>query len=318
MSSTGQTRRRRDKKSPTRRRTRLSPLRLAKMLRKTSLEKARKEFEELKRRECREEELAGLARVGLAALDHFFLAQRLKARTRKGLSFWEAMNDPVEIRKLRGIVRRWGRDKEGGARTSETARLYYAFQLWYGTINQFRPAFAKWVYCDLGVQRGVLDFSAGWGGRCLSAMAMGVPYYGFDANKELRGGYARMVRSIGGDDTRVEMKFGPSEDVDFQKYRGKYDLVFTSPPYFTIEQYRGMPRYGSKEGFLDVFFRPVVRGVWKNLVRGGRMALNMTEEMYVAIQEELPPLEKTMKMPIQSRGGKKGGGSELVYVWKKY
>jgi|AntAceMinimDraft_6_1070360.scaffolds.fasta_scaffold00145_31 hypothetical protein len=306
---------------------RVSPTQLAKMVRVTSLEKARKGFTDLRRRECREEELAGLARVGLPALDHFFLAQRLKARTRKGLSFWEAMNDPAEVRKLRGVVRRWGRDKKGGKGTSETTRLYYAFQLWYGTINQFRPAFAKWVYCSLGTRRGVLDFSAGWGGRCLAAMAMGVPYYGFDANQELRGGYSRMVRALGDEgpgsdgsgDERVTMTFGPSEDVDFSKYRGKYDLVFTSPPYFTIEQYRGMPRYGSREGFLEKFFRPVVRGVWANLVRGGRMALNMPEEMYETIRGDLPKIETTMRMPIQSRTGASGGegASELVYVWLK-
>ena len=305
-----------------------TPTQLAAMVRKTSLDKARKGFEDLRNRECREEDLTGLTRVGLAALDHFFLAQRLKARTRKGISFWEAMNDAEEVRKMRGVVRRWGREKKGGKGTSETARLYYAFQLWYGTINQFRPAFAKWIYCTLGVKRGVLDFSSGWGGRCLAAMAMGVPYYGFDANRELRGGYSRMVRALGGSgsgldgsgDAQVTMTFGPSEDVDFTKYRGKYDLVFTSPPYFTIEQYRGMPEYGSREGFLEKFFRPVVRGVWENLVRGGRMALNMPEEMYEAVREELPSIERVIEMPIQSRGGgmgKGGGASELVYVWNK-
>jgi hypothetical protein len=299
------------------------------MVRKTSLDKARKGFEDLRSRECREEDLAGLTRVGLPALDHFFLAQRLKARTRTGISFWEAMNDAEKVRKMRSVVRRWGRDKKGGKGTSETARLYYAFQLWYGTINQFRPAFAKWIYCTLGVKRGVLDFSSGWGGRCLAAMAMGVPYYGFDANRELRGGYSRMVRALGGSgsgldgsgDAQVTMTFGPSETVNFRDFRGKYDLVFTSPPYFTIEQYRGMPEYGSREGFLEKFFRPVVRGVWDNLVSGGRMALNMPVEMYEAIRDDLPPLEQTLTMPIQSRGGGTkgdgGGASELVYVWNK-
>jgi len=307
----------------------VSPTQLAKMVRVTSLEKARKGFEDLRSRECRKEDLAGLTRVGLATLDHFFLAQRLKARTRKGISFWEAMNDDGEVRKMRGVVRRWGRDKKGGKGTSETARLYYAFQLWYGTINQFRPAFAKWIYCELGARRGVLDFSSGWGGRCLAAMALGVPYYGFDANRELRGGYSRMVRALGGSgsgldgsgDARVTMTFGPSEAVDFREFRGTYDLVFTSPPYFTIEQYRGMPEYGSREGFLEKFFRPVVRGVWENLVRGGRMALNMPEEMYDAVRGDLPAIERVITMPIQSRGsgmmGGGGGASELVYVWRK-
>jgi hypothetical protein len=287
------------------------------MIRSISIEKAKKSYNSLVEYECDDTKLGGLVRVGLPTLDYFLLSQRLKVRTKRGISFWEAMNDSVKVKKLREIVKRWNRDKKGGKGTTETSRLYYAFQLWYGTVNQFRPAFAKLLYCELGAKRGILDFSSGWGGRCLAAMSLGIPYYGFDANKELRGGYTKMIKSLGDKDTKVEMKWGPSENVDFKQYRGKYDLICTSPPYFTLEQYRGMPKYGSQQGFLDIFFKPVVKNVWKHLIRGGRMALNMPVEMYDAIKDELPKIEKTIQMPIQSRGGKQGGSSELVYIWHK-
>jgi hypothetical protein len=52
---------------------------------------------------------------------------------------------------------------------------YQVFQLYWGSINQFRPTVAKWVYTTLKAKTGILDFSAGWGGRCLAAMSMGIP-----------------------------------------------------------------------------------------------------------------------------------------------
>jgi hypothetical protein len=290
------------------------PTKVAKALRTISVQKAKDDFIDLSERECRLKDLSGLIRLGLPTLDYFFLHHRIQASTRSGLSFYDAITNPEQIHKMKTIAKRWGRDKYG---TNEVARLYQVFQLWYGTINQFRPAFAKYIYCTLGAKIGILDFSSGWGGRCLAAMSMNIPYYGFDANYELKGAYSHMKRILTKDRANIQMKFGPSENVDFRKYRGKYDLVFTSPPYFTIEQYRRMPDYGSKEGFLNIFFRPVVKNVWANLVKNGHLALNMPAEMYDAVKHLLPPLHRTINMPIQSRSGKSGGAKELVYIWKK-
>jgi 16S rRNA G966 N2-methylase RsmD len=203
---------------------------------------------------------------------------------------------------------------------------YNLFQLYYGSINQFRPAEAKRLYCRLEPKVGILDFSAGWGGRCLAAIAYGVPYIGIDANTNLKKSYEQMINALDAS-TKVHLLFQPSETVDFSKY--KYDLVFTSPPYFMIEEYEKMPQYGSKEGFLDKFFRPVVTNVWKNLQSPGYMALNMPKEMYDSVKDLLPPLHKRLRLPVMSRHPtnaakrrqigetEQGARSEGIYVWKK-
>ena len=96
-----------------------------------------------------------------------------------------------------------------------------------------------------------------------------------------------------------------------------------------IEEYEKMPQYGSKEGFLDKFFRPVVLSAWKNLKSPGYMALNMPKEMYDSIKDLLPALHKRMQLTVANRHprnaargekiGKvdKGGRSEGIYIWKK-
>jgi hypothetical protein len=95
-------------------------------------------------------------------------------------SDFDAIRDPAKVRFLEDLAAKYKKRKQPNLQD-----LYSVFQLWYGTINQFRPTAAKWVYCTLGAKKGILDFSAGWGGRALAAMSLGIPYTGFDANKNL-------------------------------------------------------------------------------------------------------------------------------------
>lgn len=299
---------------------------LAKRLRPITREEVLKSYEDLKTYPCED---PGLSRVGTKTLDAFFFQHRLKAKTKAHISFYDATRDPKIMRHLSELVVRY-KKKPLSAYKSRDDLLraqYAAFQLWYGTINQFRPAAAKWVYCQLKPRVGILDFSAGWGGRALAAMSMGIPYYGFDANVNMRTAYQRMIAAVNPEGAApIQMRFQPSETVDFSKY--KYDLVFTSPPYFMLEEYEEMPAYTDKKNFLNRFFVPVIRGVWRHLIRGGHMALNMPEEMYEAVKDLLPPLHHTILLPLHNRhptNAVRGHGlgvedkerSEFIYVWKK-
>ena len=263
-------------------------------------------------------------RIGLKALDYFFFHHRIKAKT-KHISFYEAIKDKEYITHLNELVVRYKKkelneyDKIGLLKAQ-----YQVFQLYYGTVNQFRPMIAKWIYHTLNPKVAILDYSSGWGGRCIAAMSMGIPYIGIDANKKLEKSYERMIKIEPTADVR--MIFKPSENVDFSKF--KYDLIFTSPPYFMIEEYEKMPAYKSKQGFLDKFFIPVTLHSWNNLLPGGNMALNIPEEMYDAIKDLLPKIKKTFMLPLSNRhpvntskrqklGKQDKERHELIYVWHK-
>lgn len=266
-------------------------------------------------------------RMGLPTLDYFFLHHRLKTKVKSHLSFYEAMKDPKKRKQLAELGARYTKKvKKDNTKEGRIRVQYQAFKLYYGTVNQFRPIVAKWVYLHFK-PKGILDFSAGWGGRALAAMSLGIPYIGIDANKKLAPSYRQMIAALE-PDSSVELHFQPAETVDFSKFQGKYDLVFTSPPYFMLEEYEKMPAYKTKEGFLRIFFIPTVLAAWKYLPRGGHLALNMPKEMYDAIRHELPPLHETIKMPIANRhprnvSRKQEFGqidkerSELIYVWRK-
>ena len=293
---------------------------IAKDLREITKKDAIESYQELKQDVKTEPDFS---RVGLKALDFFFLHHRIKAKT-KGISFYEAVKDKEERSHLNKLVVKYKKKTlKNYDKTGLLKAQYQVFQLYWGSINQFRPTIAQWIYHTLK-PKGILDFSAGWGGRCLAAMSMGIPYIGVDANTKLETSYRHLTELDPTAD--VKMIFKPSEQVDFSKY--DYDLVFTSPPYFMIERYEKMPAYKSKQAFLDNFFIPVALNAWKHLKRGGNMALNIPEDMYEAVKPLLPKVKHHLLLPLSNRhptnakkvqqlGKEDKERNEIIYVWHK-
>jgi hypothetical protein len=288
---------------------------IAKRLRPIDINEVAEDYKKLQDFSCRTQTFS---RVGLKVLDKFFLHKRLATKTKHHISFLNAMKNQktwkyvkAKTRKIKQITQKNKADPNRLLR-----KEYDVFQLYYGTINQFRPAVAKWLYCKLGAT-SILDFSAGWGGRCLAAMSLGIPYIGIDSNKTLAPSYKKLINVDPKAD--VTMIFKPSETVDFTKY--SYDLVFTSPPYFMLEEYARMPEYGSKEGFIEKFFLPVCKKAWASLKQGGHMALNMPEEMFKAIKDAIPVKVQKISMKLQDRHATLSltgsASSEYIYVWRK-
>lgn len=297
---------------------------IARVIRNVTKEQAIRSYTTLKEMPCKKDLEGG--RAGLQALDFLFFHHRIKAKTKRHLSFYDAMKSPEKVRHLNELIKKYKKVSAGDLTPSDLLKNQYSvFQLYYGTINQFRPVAAKWVYCQLKPKVGILDFSAGWGGRCMAAMSMGIPYIGIDANSKLETAYNKMI-SLYEPDAKVKLFFQPSESFDFSKHR--YDLIFTSPPYFKLEEYEKMPEYPTKQAFLDRFFIPVVLNSWQHLLPGGTMALNMPEEMYDAIQSLLPRIQKKLVLPLSSRHPRAAAlkttlrkndapRGEYIYVWHK-
>jgi len=226
----------------------------AKKLRDISLSEARESYQKLKDTEPTHPDLR---RMGLPTLDYFFFHHRLKTKTRSHLSFVEVMKDPKRRKHLVELTERYQKKPRSEFTPEEFFKKQYkAFQLYYGSVNQFHPIVAKWVYLRFKPKHGILDFSAGWGGRLLAAMSLGIPYTGIDANTKLEASYRRMVQTLEPDlpHGQVQLVFQPSETVDFSRFT--YDLIFTSPPYFMLEEYEKMPTYTSKANFLERFLSP--------------------------------------------------------------
>ena len=272
---------------------------LAKSIRNISKKEAIQSYEDLKKWEGN----PGLGRAGLKTLDYYFFHNRLKTKT-KNISFYDAMKDPSSVKHLYSLSKKY---KKKGKNTQKNR--YSVFQLYYGSVNQFRPVVAKWIYETLK-PASILDFSAGWGGRCLAAISLNIPYTGIDTNLQLKKGYADMIHTFQG---KAHILFQPAEQVDYSKLN--YDLCFTSPPYYTIEKYEHMPSYPTKQDFNNNFLIPVIQQVWKYLKINGNLALNIPDDMYAVIKPHLPV--KAYKLPLPMANKNMNAYTEFIYIWKK-
>jgi len=252
--------------------------------------------------------------VGNKAMDIYFFKHRLATKAKGGQSFYEWIKGtPLSTPSAKRL---YEYNKAHGK--SPTVALYDVFRLYKGSINAFKPLIARDLYLKYSPET-VLDFSAGWGGRCLGAMSADINYIGFDTNKNLRSAYASMIKAYP-HDCDVQIHFQDSSKVDYSKYT--YDMVFTSPPYFQktkpTEKYEGMPHYATREEFNEKFFFPVVENTYKHLQRGGHYALNIPQDMYADVKKVLGACSKKYPLQIQKRfAGKEGGYKEFIYVWNK-
>ena len=295
-----------------------------------SLAQARADFAALKAVPCADINQA--AKVGNAVMDHYFFRHRLAAKTKRAVSYYEWIK--TDWKRNEAELRLYKFNLAQG-KTPEKAR-YGVFRLYYGAIHGFKPLIAKWLYCTYKPRTAVLDFSAGWGGRCLGAMALGIPYIGIDTNTDLRPAYERMVKELEDPDPnpktnsnpKVTMRFQDAAATDFSRF--KYDMVFTSPPYFKtvrpIEGYAHMPHYADRADFNARFLFPVIRATYSTLARGGTYALNIPDDMHDEIRAAgiLPPrLHAKHRLFLQPRFAKGNPNhpdvqyTEHIYVWKK-
>jgi hypothetical protein len=287
---------------------------LAKKIRPMTLEQAKADYENLKKVKPGTN-LTG--RIGNRASDYYFFEKRLDTGSKKKGSetfpqFWKrkGYNDAPSYKRLFDAQIKEGDSPEKAA--------FQVFSLYWSAINSFKAVTARAVYGKFK-PKCVLDFSAGWGGRCLAAMSMDIDYIGFDTNTDLKKPYAAMIKDMP-HSSKAVVYFKDSAKVDYSKY--KYDMVFTSPPYYIktapTEKYAHMPHYKDREEFNAKFLYPVLTKTWNNLQVGGHYCLNVPQDMYEDVKVVLGAAPSKMLLPKVSRGGSgKGNYKEYIYFWTK-
>ena len=166
-------------------------------------------------------------------------------------------------------------------RTSISLRKYIC--------SQFKPNVVKAIY-DRYKCKNVLDFSAGWGDRLAGFYASDYTefYLGIDPRKENHPIYKKQAEfyqkhsTFFENDKRHELICEPAEDTDLSKYEGKMDIVFTSPPYFSVERYsyddtQSWVRYKDIDGWNKNFLQKAVKNAWKTLRKGGILMVNISD-----------------------------------------
>lgn len=162
-----------------------------------------------------------------------------------------------------------------------------------------------------------LDPTAGWGDRLRVAIASGVEYVGVDSNSSMQPSYKAIIDDkAGGDHEKYKVKKGKFQNV---KIDGTFDLIFTSPPFFTVEVYENMVEWTDVEHFMKDFLRPLLRKSYKHLEKDGHLVLYIEDRPEAAFIDLMKEYVKSELPGLEYEGAFYYEGKKMrpYYVWKK-
>jgi hypothetical protein len=200
----------------------------------------------------------------------------------------------------------------------------------------FPPLTAKYLYEKFTENINqpeiiIYDPSAGWGGRILGAMSVSddrnIYYIGTDPNmdnfpieRSVYGKYGSVAdfyntqtyrgNSVFSSTNRYELFKLGSEVIgnqkNFKKYKGKIDLVFTSPPYFNREAYsddetQSYKKFTQYKDWIDGFLTPTLKTCVEYLRKDRYLLWNIAD---IQIGGEYLTLEEDSCKILESLGMK--------------
>ena len=203
--------------------------------------------------------------------------------------------------------------------------------------GNFSPLVAKHIYNHF-TQEGdkVFDFSAGFGGRLLGAIACRheISYYGVEPNKKTVKGLEDLSTFLGYENSHFFNK--GIEDFSTADYKSSFTVCFSSPPYFDLEVYdendpaQVSNRYKDVDDFVDGFLKAVVEKSLYMLKKDGYFIINLKNFKETKLIEKFLKLMKKYKDFKEDRHylmimnnltfgteNKKKTRTEPIFVFKK-
>jgi hypothetical protein len=250
---------------------------------------------------------------GNPCLYHYQFENLLQCKREKGKTLEEIFsNDETRNKLWNDTIKRNRRDI---APVPSTTDVFEANRINTGAIVFFKSSTAKYVY-KLFNAKSVLDFTMGWGGRLLGAMALDINYIGVDTNTNLKPGYEQMIEDLPCDKSKINLIWKSCLDIDYSKY--DYDLILTSPPYVNMELYENMKPFESDEIFYKEFLIPTMDKTFEHLKEGGHMCINISPKMFKALMK-FGYREPEDQIDLRQQMGKNYAvkSQDYIYAWKK-
>lgn len=202
--------------------------------------------------------------------------------------------------------------------------IYYVFPETQVFSPSWAKAIIKLVLGPYTINKKWLDISAGWGDRLLTAISLDMIYTGFDPNKELIPGHSEMI-DIFGDRSRQQVIYEPFEKATIPQ--NEYDVVFTSPPYFTVEEYvknqegQSTVEYPDFIQWMTKFLFASLSKAWDHLKDGGYLILHISDTKIVKFAEPTNLFIEDYLTDSSWEGviavKRPTGPPRPVWVWKK-
>ena len=150
-------------------------------------------------------------------------------------------------------------------------------------VPNFPVKVASRIIAKYNVNDNYYDYSCGWAARLLACLQNNVNYYGTDPNNEL----VDRLNEIAADYHKVNSENASTVSIKCQgsqtfvpEWEGKMGLCFSSPPYFSLEDYQIGEEQSYKNGMTyaewrDGFIKLTVENCFRYLVPGGYFIFNV-------------------------------------------
>lgn len=202
-------------------------------------------------------------------------------------------------------------------------------------VSNFRPSIAKWVYQKFAPKDAiVLDPCMGYGGRLMGAYCSHIQkYVGIDPNAYSYVGNATLysyLHKLSPEVSSLEIEL---HNVPFEEFTTdtKFDLVFTSPPYFDTEKYaqestQSYIRYPVYTIWRDNFLFPLIKKSYDYLKDGGYLVLNVGKPIDVDtflygndVFNDSADIYYMRLSKLLGKGNKStiSHKTEPIFIWKK-
>jgi hypothetical protein len=245
--------------------------------------------------------------------DYFTEEERLKAIVKgqkySPIEYWnnnwkELIKQTNDIKKLRDLI--W----KNGPKEATQFKITSAYSIF------------KYIEKDLDLNLSkcnILDPSSGWGDRLIMSIGLNFnKYVGYDPNVNLQKGYNEINTYFGKTNYKVIPE--PFEDATLKQ---NFDFVFTSPPYFDVEDYtndknQSIKRYPNVDKWINVFFNDYITNAWNALKIGGIFMIHIADSRNLQICLYLNQLMDSIGAKKYKLFGIEGENFIFpVWTWKK-
>jgi hypothetical protein len=210
--------------------------------------------------------------------------------------------------------------------------------------TNFKPMNAKALYERYCPEGGIIyDFACGFGGRMLGALSSkkNFRYFGVEPNTETFDYLNELGSYIEKATNRTDIyKVYCKGSEDFRINKPYVDFAFSSPPYFSLEQYSDEPtqcyiKFPTLEEWFKGYVRPTIQNIYDMLKPDCYYAVNIADfkvgTTYVEYVDRWVELSKevgfeyieNISMSLQSRRGvgnaedNKKSKKEGIFIFKK-
>ena len=216
--------------------------------------------------------------------------------------------------------------------------------------TQFKPTVALSVYQMINVLKEskdqsneklrILDFSAGWGDRLIASLAnQAKRYLATDPNENLKKGHLEMIRTLYPlafpDRTlpKDPNQFPEDFKVIYEPFQTanipldeKFDLIFTSPPFFDFEMYsehkgQSIQQFPKFDDWMKGFLFASLKKGWDLLDKEGYMVIHIKDMKEIKVCESMNLYIQGYLKGAKFLGvlGTKGSSDNILpmWVWEK-